>query len=335
MSVKVSVIIPAYNAEKTITRTILSVISQTMDDIEIIVIINGTTDNTYEISRKTLTNQTRFSWNIILEEEGNVGKARNIGIENAEGEFLFFLDADDYIENNALEKLYTAAKGKSADLVFCGYRKEKEKGEVIFQYTELFDYYKDTENGVKVLQDFLIGTIWICIISVLFSRQIAIQNDIRFSEKYSSGEDQCFIMHFLYYSKIVFSYNEILSIYFAHSLGLSSSKKVFESIYLFEDFIEFLKKNPSSIEENITEKIIKLIRNYKIPYLFGRSFYRFAKDKTYADFKKLKKSKEALLRKYKLKISPKNRHSKFGVYGYFLLRYIPVLFYCFSKVCKY
>jgi len=105
MSVKVSVIIPAYNAEKTITRTILSVISQTMDDIEIIVIINGTTDNTYEISRKTLNNQTRFSWNIILEEEGNVGKARNIGIENAEGEFLFFLDADDYIENNALENL--------------------------------------------------------------------------------------------------------------------------------------------------------------------------------------------------------------------------------------
>ena len=58
MPIKVSVIIPAYNAEKTIARTLSSVVTQTLDEVEIIVVINGTTDNTYEVTEKVLSNQT-------------------------------------------------------------------------------------------------------------------------------------------------------------------------------------------------------------------------------------------------------------------------------------
>ncbi len=331
MPIKVSVIIPAYNAEKTIARTLSSVVTQTLDEVEIIVVINGTTDNTYEVTEKVLSNQTRFPWYTILEEEGNVGKARNIGIDRAKGEFLFFLDSDDYIENTALEKLYKTATKDSADIAFCGFRKENSRSEITFNYDQLFHYYYSPETGMKALQDFLVGSIWICISTGLFKRRIIIQNSIRFSEKYSSGEDQCFIMYCLYYAKFVASFNEVLSTYFAHSFGLSASNRVFESVYLFEGFVNFLKDNPKKVDRKAVEKTIYILIYYKIPYLLARNFYRYAKNRTYTEFLKVKKSNGLLLKKYKMKLYPKNKHSKFGIYGYFLLRHIPLLFYYYSN----
>ena len=92
MAGKVSVIIPAYNAEKFIGEAIESVLNQTYKNIEIIVVDDGSKDNTYHIVKQNFGNQVK----LIRKKNGGVSSARNMGVKNAEGEFIAYLDADDY-----------------------------------------------------------------------------------------------------------------------------------------------------------------------------------------------------------------------------------------------
>ena len=95
---KFSVIIPVYNVEKYIRRCITSVINQTFKDYEIIVINDGSTDNSIEIAKE-------FPVKIINSPHVSVSEARNLGVKKAKGEYILFLDSDDYWDNDLLKKL--------------------------------------------------------------------------------------------------------------------------------------------------------------------------------------------------------------------------------------
>lgn len=111
--IKVSVIIPAYNVEKYIERCILSVINQTLKEIEIIIVNDGSNDNTKKIIEKFLGNNR-----IIYIEQKNSGlsAARNAGLKVAKGDYISFIDSDDYVDNNFIEKLYNALIKNNADV---------------------------------------------------------------------------------------------------------------------------------------------------------------------------------------------------------------------------
>ena len=96
---KVSVIIPAYKAEKYIKATIESVLNQTMEDFEVLVIDDGSPDHQASIVKEVMQKDSRVSY--FLKENGGVSSARNFGYKHAKGEFLAFLDADDlWLPNN-------------------------------------------------------------------------------------------------------------------------------------------------------------------------------------------------------------------------------------------
>ncbi|MBR3162033.1 MAG: glycosyltransferase family 2 protein [Bacilli bacterium] len=118
---KVSVIIPVYNAEKFLNQCISSIANQTMQDIEIIAINDGSTDNSLNVL-DGLSQRYKGKLKIYTKENGGAGSARNIGIENAMGEFIKFVDADDYLEVNILEKMYTIAKEHNVSLVRGNYQ---------------------------------------------------------------------------------------------------------------------------------------------------------------------------------------------------------------------
>ena len=114
---KVSVIIPVYNTAKDLKECLDSVISQTLDDIEIICINDGSPDNSLEILREYAQKDTRFV--IIDQKNKGAGAARNIGISQAVGEFVAFMDADDkYPDNQVLEDLYS--KVIENNVLICG-----------------------------------------------------------------------------------------------------------------------------------------------------------------------------------------------------------------------
>lgn len=134
---KVSVIVPVYNTEKYLKKCIESLINQTLQDIQIIAIDDGSTDNSGNILDEFYRN---YPEKLIVKHKTNGGQAsaRNLAIGFCTGEYIGFLDSDDYVENKMFEKLYSAAVSSNADYVGCGYR-------------DLLD----TGTEVKVLRDYV------------------------------------------------------------------------------------------------------------------------------------------------------------------------------------
>lgn len=112
---KISVIIPAYNAEEFIGTCLDSVLNQSFQDYEVYICDDGSTDETREIVSRYSGRDRRF--HCLALEHSNAGSARNAGMKASDGEYLYFLDADDYLAPDALEKLYEAACFASADVV--------------------------------------------------------------------------------------------------------------------------------------------------------------------------------------------------------------------------
>ena len=120
----VSIIIPVYNGEKYIEKCLNSILSQTYKNIEVIIINDGSTDNTKKILEKFYDSRVKK----VHIKNGGVSNARNLGISSSNGKYLMFIDADDYLENNAIEKLYETIQEYEVDIIrFNGYVQKSNK----------------------------------------------------------------------------------------------------------------------------------------------------------------------------------------------------------------
>ncbi|MGG7147405.1 glycosyltransferase family 2 protein [Clostridium butyricum] len=129
MEDKISIIVPAHNAEKYIKKCLISIIKQDYKNKEIIVVINATTDNTLLICEQI--NKEFNCIKIINIDEAGVSNARNIGMQLASGNIIGFCDADDYIEEGTLKKINTAFKEENIDIVVFGYNTRDINGDIL------------------------------------------------------------------------------------------------------------------------------------------------------------------------------------------------------------
>lgn len=141
---KVSIIVPVYNVEKYIKRCLDSLVGQTLDDIEIIIVNDGSPDNSQNIIDEYVKKYPKMIKSYIKENNGQ-GSARNLGIKKATGEYLGFVDSDDFIELDMFEKMYNLAKQTNSDIVTCNYKIFYEASEKI----ENYDLEIDNKNIVK------------------------------------------------------------------------------------------------------------------------------------------------------------------------------------------
>lgn len=124
MNPKVSIIIPVYNTSALLPRCLESVVSQSLCEIEIICIDDGSTDNSLEVLNSWAAKDSRIQ--VLTQPNGRQGKARNNGMNHARGEYIGMIDSDDYIPHEYFEQLYTAAVEADADIAMCGIIKEKK-----------------------------------------------------------------------------------------------------------------------------------------------------------------------------------------------------------------
>lgn len=117
-SVKVSIIVPVYNVEEYLDKCLNSLVNQTLKDIEIIVVNDGTKDNSQDIIDKYVSNYPKLVKSYI-KENGGLSSARNYGLKFASGEYIAFVDSDDYVELDMYEKMYNKAKKENLDIVVC------------------------------------------------------------------------------------------------------------------------------------------------------------------------------------------------------------------------
>lgn len=140
MGIKVSVILPAYNTEKYVAKSLESLINQTMSEIEIIAVDDGSTDNTLEILRDY---EDKYPDKLKVFHKGNGGQssARNLALEKTTGEYIAFVDSDDFIEKTMLEELYNKAVTEKADVAVCDILEHKSDGTT--------NYYNATDISRK------------------------------------------------------------------------------------------------------------------------------------------------------------------------------------------
>lgn len=261
---KVSVIVPIYNVEKYLEKCINSLLSQTLEDIQIILVNDGSKDNSGNIAREyEKNNKNRIIY--VEKENSGLSDARNYGLKYATGDFVAFLDSDDYIEKNAYEEMYNKAIEENADYVECDFIWEfPNKIRVDKQYP-----YKNK----KEMLSFVRVVAW----NKLIKRQLIIDNNLEFPKglRYEDVEFTYklipFINKFAYVDKSFIHYVQREG-----SIANVQNERTAEIFTVLDNVIEFYKKN------NIYEKYRDELEYNYARYLLCSSLKRMCKikDKT-------------------------------------------------------
>lgn len=156
-NIKVSVIVPIYNVEEYLEECLDSLLIQTLKEIEIIMVNDGSTDNSASIAQKYITKSSKFR--LIERVNGGLSAARNSGLTQAKGEYIYFLDSDDYLVPNALEVLYNKASIENLDVIkFAAYSFEDHFKELSWEHKDGYKYYglyPDIYRGIDLLNKFI------------------------------------------------------------------------------------------------------------------------------------------------------------------------------------
>ena len=223
MSAKISVIIPVYNSYKYLNRCLNSVLNQDLKEIEIICVDDGSTDASLELLNQYAANDDRIK--LYHQENQGPADARNRGLSLACGEYVEFLDSDDFIKEGCLKSLYEKAKLNAADmLVFQSqYQAVKENG--IFPNMTPFGDGANVISGSEVLfQLAKLDDMFASPCLYLVKRELIEKNNIKFPFHMRSGEDASFTIELFFRAARVVIVNKVVHFYCKRENSVSTSK---------------------------------------------------------------------------------------------------------------
>jgi len=260
---KVSIIVPTYNVEKYLKECLDSVVNQTLNDIEIICVDDGSTDNSGKILDEYASKDNRIK--VIHKKNGGYGKAMNVGLDNATGEYIGIVEPDDYIELNMYETLYNKAKEMDVDLIKADFNRFTGKGNNLEKSYNKLDasdcYYNIVINPQKDFTPFkFIMNTW----SGIYKREFIEKNKIRHNETPgASFQDNGFwFQTFMFASKIYFVDKPF---YMNRRDNPNSSVKNREKVYTFTEEYKFIRNiidNNPDLRKFICVYWIAKFRNY-------------------------------------------------------------------------
>ncbi|MDD3333604.1 MAG: glycosyltransferase family A protein, partial [Proteiniphilum sp.] len=177
----VSIVIPVYNGIRTLHRPLEALRKQSLKDIEIIIVDDCSDDGSLAWADKFLRNGAVPYKVLSLNCHGGVSAARNLGMKEAAGDCVFFLDADDYIEKTCLEKLYSLfCDDENVDVAFCGFRRVNVLGEVLQQYFPRKKYLNHAVSGTEALNLFWKSKIDLHMTSCMVRRSFLFEKSVFF-----------------------------------------------------------------------------------------------------------------------------------------------------------
>lgn len=246
--IKVSIIVPVYNVEKYVERCLDSIINQTYKNIEIIIINDGSIDNSEDKIKPYLVNNKLIKY--IFKENGGLSSARNKGIDVSSGEYLLFIDSDDWIELDMAEKMVFKAEKEKADLVICGVRNVFENGNIEENYIPK-----------KINLSEILYKSYAC--NKLISKKIFIQNKIVFPIN-KWYEDVGTIPYLFLKSKKTIFIEKVFYNYFQRNESITKQKNNIKLIDILEHYLNL--KN-YLIENNLFEE-------YKIEFKLAAKYIK-------------------------------------------------------------
>lgn len=292
-----SIIIPVYNSEKYLEQCLNSIINQSYQEFEVIIVNDGSTDNSLDICKKFCKRYKKIK--LINQKNKGVSAARNIAISLAKEKYIMFIDADDFLDELALEKIYN--KLNDIDLLCFSYKKIYKNKTVDVELENDLDSKEKIQDRI-FLDDKIGGFVW----NKVFKREIIIENEICFRADIHYCEDYIFLSEYLKFCKKI-KYCRLA----VYNYRMRKSSVSF-------DF--YNKKNVSVLKS--FEKLTELYNNipkyyYKFCYDYILSYYKFKKIVD-DDFK----NEKILNLEYEI---VKNKKIKEKIKFYFL-KYFPKLY---------
>lgn len=202
----ISIIVPIYNAEKFIEKCLKTLIEQSYKNIEIICINDGSEDKSINIISKYAEFDERII--IVNKKNSGVSVARNHGIQIAKGEYIMFVDADDFLEKNACELLIKRALKIDADIIQFNHKKIINDKYVI--YSQTLNETKETFRLLDCIENGFPKHDYIFCWDKLYKKEFLIKNNVQFDENLKYSEDFCFVLLIYKYNPTFFMLNEYL-----------------------------------------------------------------------------------------------------------------------------
>lgn len=245
----ISVIIPIFNLENFLSRTLQSVQEQTYKNLEILLIDDGSIDNSVKICQKFCREDKRFK--LLQKENGGASSARNFGLDKCQGDFILFIDGDDFVKKNHIDDLYQCMKKYNADIGISGHIDISiNKLDGLDIEPDDFDfgfvYMANSKRAIKEMLESKTYSWLIC--SKLYRKNIL--KDIRFNIREVYAEDFSFAYRAIHKAKRIVVYSKPSYYYIRHDNAITKQKDVHKYLGLIEtskNFENFIEENYSDL----------------------------------------------------------------------------------------
>lgn len=271
--IKISVIVPVYNTSKYLERCINSIINQSLKEIEIIIINDGSTDNSLDIVETFASLDKRII--IIDKKNGGLSSARNAGIEISKGEYIINIDSDDWIEQNYFYDMHQIAKKENLDIVVSDFYKDYDNGNIEYK-EDLKIKNNQVINNVVYIEKFVNDEILPAVWNKMFKLDLYKKNKILHPININLGEDLATTIKLAYYAKRISKINKAYIHYIQNQESLTKSnptKKIYELIEAFKILDKFFNNKIDFTLKKILELGGLL---YNINYDINDKFYENA-----------------------------------------------------------
>ncbi len=317
MNIDVSIILPVYNAEKTVKKTIESIMTQEFKNYELIIINDGSTDNTLNICREYSMHE---KVKIINIENSGPSNARNVGIRECVGRYIMFIDSDDIYTHNMVSIMYNLIEDKKCELVCCNYSNiSKEKiinnnniTEHLYQKNELF------EGIEQMINKKVFNIIW----NKIYKTDIIKSNNIYFDKNIELGEDYCFNIDYFEKINSLYVTNQFLYLYriMANSICTKFREDMFQLKYTNIKHNEEMYIRKHYNVDSLADKYIDCFKSTLLSLKTDKNFSYIIKKNKIKEYNDVVINELSKRKKYKL--SKENSILKFFIFR----KYINILY---------
>lgn len=258
-----SIVVPVYNIEDYVAPLLDSLLNQSDQQFEVIVVDDGSTDHTYNKVESVLSKHPGLYYRILRTENHGVSAARNKGLSEAIGKYVLFLDGDDYASTNLVEQIYEHTRIQEPEIICWGYNLVRENKSTIVSFTSKLNAF----TGVEALHHiFVQKSLRVWTGSVAFRREFLLENGLKYTERCVNGEDQEFIYKALSRASQVITLPDVLSYYLQRGSSISNTYNVkkFDVVDAFKRVDEYFKVHPSAELKAISDLLLnrEMTENY-------------------------------------------------------------------------
>lgn len=230
---QISIIVPVYNVESYLRECLDSIVSQTFSDWECLLINDGSHDKSGTICDEYAAKDARIR--VIHKNNGGVSSARNVALDEIKGKWLTFVDSDDCLYPNALNKWITIAEQNDLDLVQCHINREYKNGQIVGNTTTVLSSLQYAAS-----KDYLV-----CAGGSLFKSEIVQAHSLRFNESVRLGEDQLFFYNYIQYCSRIQRLGDVLYYYRVNNSSATCHQMTVDILNSLHYFVQFKTHNPS------------------------------------------------------------------------------------------